>query len=194
MKLNGNISAHKKCGICLLIALATVFISLTANAQDVGSSELPDSIPPADSTITQPNSGDSTITEPEQEEPVEEMPTDSIEPEPSTGGEQEEPVEETPTDSIEPDPPTGGEQEEPAVSITDIGEPPAEETKSEEKPPAPVPLFKPTLGIGGGLFTYYGDLKPYKYSSRLVDNLGYDFTISTRINRYLTLGLYFIKG
>jgi len=85
--------------------------------------------------------------------------------------------------------------EEPLVSVaTATEEAPAEEVETEEKPVAPIPLFKPTLGIGGGLFTYFGDLKAYKYSSRIVDNLGYDFTISTRIDRCLTLGLYFIKG
>lgn len=58
----------------------------------------------------------------------------------------------------------------------------------------PLPYFQPILGIGGGFFTYFGDLSPYKAGSRITDNLAFDFSISTRTNKYLTLELYFIKG
>ena len=129
---------------------------------------------------------------PEEETPAETE--DQIEetPEEEAPAETEDQIEETPEEEIPSE--TEDPVEEPLVSVTTIEATPAEEVEAEEKPPTPIPLFKPTLGIGLGLFTYYGDLKPYKYSSRIVDNLGYDFTISTRINKYLTLGLYFIKG
>lgn len=58
----------------------------------------------------------------------------------------------------------------------------------------PLPYFQPILGLGGGFLTYFGDLPPFQAGSRISDNLAFDFSISTRTNRYLTLELYFMKG
>jgi len=58
----------------------------------------------------------------------------------------------------------------------------------------PLPYFKPIFGLGGGFLTYFGDLTPFQAGSRITDNLAFDFSISTRTNRYLTMELYFLKG
>jgi len=58
----------------------------------------------------------------------------------------------------------------------------------------PLPYFKPIFGLGVGFLTYFGDLTPFEAGSRITDNLAFDFSISTRTNRYLTMELYFLKG
>ena len=55
-------------------------------------------------------------------------------------------------------------------------------------------LYHPIIGLGGGILSYFGDLKPDNASGHLKDNLAFDFSISARTNKYLTLGLYFLKG
>ncbi|PCH92662.1 MAG: hypothetical protein COB85_07915, partial [Bacteroidetes bacterium] len=179
--MNGfrNIKVYNRTWKGFMVLLLAMMFSTTSLAQDTNISDNPDSTLEASPVL------DSTIVELADTSEV----SDAVE---DTSATEETPVEET----VEEEEPAQVEEpiEEPLVSITNIEETPVEEVVPEVKPKAPIPLFKPTLGIGGGLFTYFGDLKAYKYSSRIIDNLGYDFTISTRINKYLTLGLYFIKG
>jgi hypothetical protein len=58
----------------------------------------------------------------------------------------------------------------------------------------PLPYFQPILGLGVGFLTYFGDLAPFQPGNRITDNLAFDFSISTRTNKYITLELYFLKG
>jgi len=50
--------------------------------------------------------------------------------------------------------------------------------------------LNPTIGLGMGVLSYFGEIKPVNSSSRL----GYDFTLSTRLNSYLDLSLSFLTG
>lgn len=50
--------------------------------------------------------------------------------------------------------------------------------------------FNPTIGLGAGVLSYFGEIKPVNSSPRL----GYDFTLSTRLNSYLDLSLSFLTG
>ncbi len=52
--------------------------------------------------------------------------------------------------------------------------------------------FRPILGLGGGWLLYMGDLTGA--NKNIKNNLGLNFSISTQTNKYLSAGLYFIKG
>jgi len=54
--------------------------------------------------------------------------------------------------------------------------------------------LNPTFSIGGGAFSYFGDLKPFDSMGRVGDNMGFDLSISSKLNKYLTGGLVFLKG
>ncbi|HIA37738.1 MAG TPA: hypothetical protein EYN89_13645 [Flavobacteriales bacterium] len=60
--------------------------------------------------------------------------------------------------------------------------------------PEKTSLFHPILGLGGGWLMYMGDLIPVDATKKINNNLGLNFSISTQTNKYLTAGLYFIKG
>ncbi|MBL4657739.1 MAG: hypothetical protein JKX73_07040 [Flavobacteriales bacterium] len=70
----------------------------------------------------------------------------------------------------------------------------SDDAAGDEDEYKPLPYFQPILGIGAGFLTYFGDLTPFQAGSRISDNLAFDFSISTRTNKYLTLELYFLKG
>ena len=54
--------------------------------------------------------------------------------------------------------------------------------------------LNPTLGIGTGLLTYFGDITPYDQTSKLGKNIGLSIFLSSKMNKYLTGGFRFIKG
>jgi hypothetical protein len=65
----------------------------------------------------------------------------------------------------------------------------------EQQRPAPPPLvFKPTLGIGTGMFSVFGDLYQRHAISPSVSRIGYELSLSQPLNPYLRLGFYTMFG
>lgn len=61
--------------------------------------------------------------------------------------------------------------------------------------PASTPLFRPTLGLGAGMFAFYGDVgNDHKGYSPLVTRFGYELRASTPITDWLEADLYALHG
>jgi len=55
-------------------------------------------------------------------------------------------------------------------------------------------LFKPRLGAGVGMFTYFGDVNDNNYNHPFTSSLGYEIVASANINRYFNLDLKTFYG
>ncbi len=56
-------------------------------------------------------------------------------------------------------------------------------------------VIKPTVGIGAGMLTYYGDIsKNQQENSSIVSRVAYDFRVTQKLNSYLDLNFYFLFG
>ncbi len=65
----------------------------------------------------------------------------------------------------------------------------------EQQKTAPTPfVFKPTLGIGTGMFSYYGDLYQKHAVSPQVSRVGFELSLNQPINPYLRFGFYAMFG
>lgn len=74
---------------------------------------------------------------------------------------------------------------------------PKDKHNALEPPMAPMgsDVFKPTLGIGAGMFSFYGDLQPKKFLQHpSVGHLAYDLTLSQKLNDFLQLNFYVLFG
>ncbi|MFQ5335127.1 MAG: SPOR domain-containing protein [Flavobacteriales bacterium] len=55
--------------------------------------------------------------------------------------------------------------------------------------------FKPVIGLGTGMFTFYGDISaPHKVNQPLVSRIGYDLSVSQEITNWFDLGFYVFFG
>lgn len=56
-------------------------------------------------------------------------------------------------------------------------------------------VIKPTLGIGAGMLTYYGDIsKNQKENSSIVSRVGYDLRVTQKLNSFLDLNFFVLFG
>ena len=55
-------------------------------------------------------------------------------------------------------------------------------------------LYGPTVGLGLGMFKFYGDILDGNYGNPLVSNLGYDLHVKQQLNPYLTAKFYVLFG
>lgn len=66
--------------------------------------------------------------------------------------------------------------------------------KSVAKPteaPMGSDIFKPTLGLGTGMFSFYGDLHPKSFFQHpSTSRIGYDLTLSQKLNDFLQVNFY----
>ncbi len=68
------------------------------------------------------------------------------------------------------------------------------DTTAQPKP-APKPfVFKPTLGLGTGLFSYYGDLYQKHFVNPSLSRIGYELSLSQPVTPYLRLSFYTMFG
>ena len=57
------------------------------------------------------------------------------------------------------------------------------------------PLLRPTIGLGTGMFAFYGDIgSNHDGYSPLVTRLGYELRVGTQITDWLEGGLYALHG
>lgn len=65
----------------------------------------------------------------------------------------------------------------------------------EQARPTPHPfVFKPTLGLGTGLFSYYGDLYQKHIVNPQVSRIGFELSLNQPITPYLRFGFYTMFG
>ncbi|HET6989733.1 MAG TPA: hypothetical protein VFJ43_00340, partial [Bacteroidia bacterium] len=65
----------------------------------------------------------------------------------------------------------------------------------EQQKPAPHPfVFKPTLGLGTGMLSYYGDLYQKHLVNPQVSRVGFELSLNQPINPYLRFGFYTMFG
>ena len=56
-------------------------------------------------------------------------------------------------------------------------------------------IFKPTIGVGAGMFTYYGDIsKGKKTNSPIVSRVGFDLMITQQITPHFSGSFYVLQG
>ncbi len=74
---------------------------------------------------------------------------------------------------------------------------PADTTqKKQAEFPKPSPIaFKPTIGLGGGMFTFYGDVaNNHRNYHPTVSRIGFNLTVSQPLNPFLDANFYIIHG
>ncbi|MBL4593237.1 MAG: SPOR domain-containing protein [Flavobacteriales bacterium] len=65
----------------------------------------------------------------------------------------------------------------------------------EPKEEAPKEMFYgPTVGLGVGMFKFYGDILDENYGNPLISNIGYDLHVSQQLNSFLTAKFYVLFG
>ena len=55
-------------------------------------------------------------------------------------------------------------------------------------------IFKPSIGIGTGMFSFYGDLYDKNFQAPMVSRIGYDLNVSQRFTDYLQVNFYALFG
>lgn len=65
--------------------------------------------------------------------------------------------------------------------------------KIEEKKPDGF-IFKPAIGLGTGMFSFYGDLYEKNFQAPMVSRIGYDLNVSQHLNDYLQFNFYVLFG
>lgn len=65
-------------------------------------------------------------------------------------------------------------------------------------PPAPKPkkefIFKPTIGLGTGMFSFYGDIYNKHFQAPMVSRIGYELNVSQYLTDYLQMNFYVLFG
>lgn len=73
------------------------------------------------------------------------------------------------------------------------------DTSSTETAPVvpPTPsgfIFKPTIGLGTGMFSFYGDIYDKHFQAPMVSRIGYELNVSQRFTDYLQFNFYVLFG
>jgi hypothetical protein len=55
-------------------------------------------------------------------------------------------------------------------------------------------IFKPTIGLGAGMFSFFGDMYEKHFQSPQISRIGYELTVSQAINSYLQLQFNVLSG
>ena len=55
-------------------------------------------------------------------------------------------------------------------------------------------VFKPAIGLGTGMFSFYGDLYEKHFQAPMVSRIGYDLNVSQRFTNYLQFNFYVLFG
>ena len=72
---------------------------------------------------------------------------------------------------------------------------PEQEKEEETKEKAPKEMFYgPTVGLGVGMFKFYGDILDANYGNPLISNIGYDLHVHQQLNSFLTAKFYVLFG
>lgn len=75
---------------------------------------------------------------------------------------------------------------------------PADSTSNHKTASAPKPnpgfVFKPTIGVGTGLFSFYGDIYNKHFQNPSVSRIAYELNVSQRFTDYLHFNFYVLFG
>lgn len=72
---------------------------------------------------------------------------------------------------------------------------PKEEEAPKEKKETPKEMFYgPTVGLGVGMFKFYGDILDANYGNPLISNIGYDLHVKQQLNTFLIAKFYVLFG
>jgi hypothetical protein len=55
-------------------------------------------------------------------------------------------------------------------------------------------IFKPTIGLGVGMFSFYGDMYTNHFQPPMVSRIGYELNIAQELTKYLELSFYILYG
>ncbi len=69
----------------------------------------------------------------------------------------------------------------------------AKADSTRPKPPS-IPVLKPTIGMGAGVFTFYGDVNNSSLVSPSTSRIAYQLSIGKDLNRFLNLEFYVLWG
>lgn len=58
----------------------------------------------------------------------------------------------------------------------------------------PTPAFKPIIGLGTGMFSFYGDLYDKQFVNPQVSRIGYELSVAQRLTPFLDLNFYVLFG
>lgn len=67
-------------------------------------------------------------------------------------------------------------------------------SKPKQYEPAGSSVFKPTIGIGAGMFSFFGDLSDKTFQSPATGRIAFDLTVTQPFNEYLKLNFYVLWG
>lgn len=66
---------------------------------------------------------------------------------------------------------------------------------SEDSLPAEqTTTFRPTIALGTGMFSFYGDISEKTYKSPLISRIGYDLTVGKKLTSFLEINFYALFG
>ena len=78
------------------------------------------------------------------------------------------------------------------ISIFAIGD---NDSITEPEKDVPKEMFYgPTVGLGVGMFKFYGDILDANYGNPLISNIGYDLHVKQQLNAFLTAKFYVLFG
>lgn len=77
-------------------------------------------------------------------------------------------------------------------SIPDSTSTTSSQNTEKEKPTGFI--FKPAIGLGTGMFSFYGDLYEKNFQAPMVSRIGYDLNVSQKFNDYLQFNFYVLFG
>ena len=77
---------------------------------------------------------------------------------------------------------------------TEVSQEPVKKTREEPKPPALGDIFKPTIGFGVGMLSYYGDLYSKHAQTPWTAKTAYEFIFTQPLNKSFYINFYGMAG
>ncbi len=68
------------------------------------------------------------------------------------------------------------------------------DTVTTKKENPKIPVYSPSIGLGVGMFKFYGDILQVKRGNSLISNIGYDLHVKQQLNSSLTIKFYVLFG
>ena len=79
-------------------------------------------------------------------------------------------------------------------SLSSFGYEVREDSIPEKKELPKQQFYGPTIGLGVGMFKFYGDILDAQRGNALISNIGYDLHVKQQLNPFLTAKFYVLFG